>query len=223
MKLNSSFLKSIWLLLTILLIFIGRGMPFYLLVILLAIVILSPIIREIIPQTDLDERQVYISHLSSHVAFYVFLALVILVMLHDYIGKGKNPASEWYALLLIPLIIKFTISLYQNYDPVKVAFRMAYGWLGVWTLFVLLSHGFSVVALIEDAPFLITVIVVVLLRKNYLISGLLFILFSVGLTIFFHGWLRFDLYVRLLMYSLVPLPLLISGGVLMYQQIRKDE
>ena len=222
MKMHSSILKSTWLLLTVLLIFLGRGLPLWLLILLTVLVVAAPILRELLPQSDLDERQVYISHLSGHIAFYVFLALVLLIMIREFIQKGENPAPEWYALLLIPLITKFAVSLYQNYEPRKVAYWIAYGWLGVWSLFILLSHGFSITALIEDLPFLITVGLVILLRKNLLISGALFVLFAVGLTIFFRGWLRFDLYVRLLMYAFVPLPLLVSGLVLVRQSFRRS-
>lgn len=215
MKWNASLLKSIWLLLIALLIMIGRGLPLPLLAVLVAIVFFAPIIIEFSPKTKLDERQVYISHLSGHWGFYVFLGLTVLIMLRDYVRLGKNPAPEWYALLIIPLLVKFAISLYQNYDASKVAYAVGYGWAGVWLLFVLLSHGFSLTALIEFIPFALVALLIFLFRKRMIVSGVLFVLFAVGLTFFFHGWWRLDLYVRLLMYTLVPLPLLVSGLVLL--------
>ncbi len=219
MKWNASLLKSIWLLLIALLVMIGRGLPLPLLVVLVAIMFFVPIIVEFSPKTKLDERQVYISHLSGHWGFYVFLGLTVLIMLRDYVRLGKNPAPEWYALLIIPLLVKFAISLYQNYEAQKVAYAVGYGWGGVWLLFVLFSHGLSLTTLIEFTPFALVVILVFLFRKRNAVSGVLFIFFAVGLTIFFHGWWRLDLYVRLLMYTLVPLPLLVSGIVLLKESL----
>ncbi|NOX87808.1 MAG: hypothetical protein GXO77_02200 [Calditrichaeota bacterium] len=216
MKVNSSIIKALWLLVIVLLVMGGRAMPMPLLIALLLIVFFAPIIREFRPQTDLDERQLQISHLSSHISFYVFIALTVLVMLKDYIGKGQNPPPYLYMLLLIPLLVKLLISVYQNYDPRRVAFWIGYGWLGVWALFIVLSHGISPEALIELTPFLAVIVLAVLFRKKILISGVLFIVFAIGLSLFFRGWLRLDLYVRLLMYALVPLPLLISGIVLIW-------
>ncbi len=220
MRTKRSLLKSLWLLLTILLILVGRGLPLGILILLLLLVLAAPVLRERLPGSDLDERQVYISHISSHVAFYVFLFLLLFIMVHDYIRLGENPPAQYYVLLLVPLLVKFTLSLYSNYEARKVAFGMAYGWLGVWTLFILFSHGFTLTALIEDVPFLLAVALAFLLRKYERLSGLIFILFAAGLTIFFRGWLRLALYVRLLMYSLVPLPLLVSGVVLLIQKQR---
>ena len=217
MKLHASFLKSLWLLGVVLLILIGRGLPLPLLIALVAIVLLLPMIREFSPKTKLDERQVYISHLSGHWAFYAFLTLTVIIMIRDYVRFGKNPDPQWYALLIIPLLIKFGISLYQNYNPKRVAFWIGYGWGGIWLLFVLFSHGISLESLIEFTPFALVLVFVFLFRKYIFISGVLFILFALALTLFFHGWLRLNLYVCLLMYTLVPTPLLVSGGVLLWQ------
>ncbi|APF19965.1 hypothetical protein Calab_0409 [Caldithrix abyssi DSM 13497] len=220
MKQKISLLKSVWLLLLILLIMVGNGLPLAVLIPLFFIVLISPLIREFHPATDLDERQLQISHFSSHLAFYAFLVLLVIVMMRDFIAQGQNPPPWAYALLIIPLLVKVTISLYQNYQAERVAFWIGYGWFGVWFLFVVLSHGLSIEGLVEISPFLLLLVLILLFRKKILISGTIFILFAVGLTFFFRGWLRLDFYVRLLMYFLVPLPLLSSGVVLIWQQLK---
>ncbi len=221
MKFKSSLLKAVWLFGIVLLVMIGRGLPLPVLIGGVILLLALPIVRELWPGEILDERQLYIGRLSSHIAFYVFVGLVTLVMVRDFVRQHQNPPPVLYMLLLVPLMVKLLIVLFQNYDVRKAALWIGYGWWGVWTLFVVFSHGISLPALIEMSPFILLVFLLMLFRKKSLIIGFLFLVFAVGLTVFFGGWMRLDFYVRILMYTLIPLPLLVSGSVLIWNFLQE--
>lgn len=215
MKINMSILKSLYLFAIVFLIMIAGGLPLWLLSIFIIIALAAPLVRENSKKTDLDERQIYIGHLSSHIAFFVLIGLLLFVMLEAYVSKGENPEPQWYLLLIVPLVIKFLLSLFLNYGAVRAASLIAYFFAGVWLLFVVLSHGISVDTLIGVLPFLPIIAIAWFAPKAPYISGIGFILLTIGLTIFFRGWLNLDIYVRLIMYTLIPLPLLLSGIALL--------
>jgi len=214
MKLSFLLLKPFYLVSVVLLVMIARGLPLWFLIPLMILALAAPLIRENRPKTDLDERQIILSHYSSHIAFYLMIGLLLFVMLNKYLTVGKNPDPEWYMLLIVPLVVKLIISLFQNYGSVLAARYIAYFFAAVFILFVVLSHGFSIEALIGSVPFLLILAVSALIGKSPLLAGIAYLLLAVGLTLFFRGWLPLDVYTRLIMYALIPLPLLISGVAL---------
>lgn len=224
MKVSSSLLKSLYLFIVVMLVFAARGLPLWLFVILLILALAAPLVREFKKPTDLDERQVFISHFSSHLAFYVFLGLLLFIITRSFIIKHINPEAEWYALLLIPLVVKFLVSFFQNFGAQRGAMFTGYFFAAVWLIFVILSHGISLALLMESIPFMLIAAVAWLSGKNRMAAGIGFLLLAAGLTVFFKGWLRLDVYVRLLMYTLIPLPLLVSGLALLFvKEYEEDE
>jgi len=223
MKISSSLLKSLYLFLVVMLVFAARGLPLWLFVLLLALALAAPLVREFKTPTDLDERQVYISHFSSHIAFYVFLGLLLFIIIRSFITRHINPPPEWYALLLIPLVIKFLLSFFQNFGARKGAMLTGYFFAGIWLLFVLLSEGISTGMAAEALPFLLIAAAAWLSGKNRTVAGVLFLILALGLTLFFKGWLRLDIYVRLLMYTLIPLPLLVSAVALLFVAPKEED
>ncbi len=223
MKINRSIFKSLYLFAVVFLIMIARGLPVWLLSVIIIIALAAPLFRENMRKTDLDERQVYIGHLSSHLSFFVFIALLLFVMLEAYVAKGKNPEPQLYLLLIVPLVIKLLISVFMNYGAVRAASLIAYFFAGVWLLFVLLSHGISIETLIGVLPFLPIIALAWYTPRFPLLCGIGFLLFSAGLLFFFRGWLKLDIYVRLLMYALIPLPLLFSGIALLTGYEKEEE
>jgi len=223
MKISMSLLKNIWLFGIVILMMLGRGLPMWLLVILIVLALAAPLLREFSAKTVLDERQRFIGHFSSHIAFYVFIGLILFVMLNNFVSKGENPDPEWYMLLIIPLVIKLFISIFQNYGLKPAAQGIGYFFSGIWLLFVIFSHGFQPGSLMGAIPFLLMALVSWYSGKKPLIGGIGFLILSVGLMIFFGGWMKFDLYVRMLMYSLIPLPLLLSGSALLLSVYLKEE
>jgi len=223
MKIAGSMIKNLWLFLVVLLVMVANGLPVWLLSIMVVVLIGAPLIREFRKSTDLDERQIQLSHLSSHIAFYLLLILIILVMIIEFYGKGLNPDPVWQMLLIVPLLVKFFINLFQNYGAIKSARWIGYFFSAVWLLFVLLSHGLEFGAVMESLPFLLILSIAFYSGRYPVLGGILFILLSGGLSLFFGGWRNFDMYVRVLMFSLIPLPILISGVALIYQAISNNE
>ncbi len=214
--------KILWLLLLVVVLMVGWRLPLVVLVAILLLFLLAPLWQEFRPRSPLDERQVYISHFSSHIAFYVFLALLLFILIYRYAPQHRNPESHWYALLLIPLVVKFMVSLFQNYGARAAARGIGFFFGFSWLLFVLLSHGFRLAFFIEALPFVLIVGAAWFCGKQPLLSGLFFILVAVGLAIFFHGWSRFDIFIRLLMFTLLPLPILVSGVALVFASRQKE-
>ncbi|MBN2363580.1 hypothetical protein JXL83_05570 [candidate division WOR-3 bacterium] len=216
MKISESVLRNIWLIFLVILLFLANAVPYWVFVASASVLFLSPVLLEFNRKRLIDERQIQISHFSSHVSFYVVLALLFLVINREYISKGVNPPPQFYALIVVPFVLKMLISLYQNYGPVPTAQWTGYFFSFFWLLFVVLSHGFSAATLIESVPFVVIFLVSLFSKKFPLAGGILFLLLTAALLAFFRGWWRLDVYVRLLMYSLIPLPLFMSGCGLLY-------
>ncbi len=213
---SKSLLKAIWLFAVVIAIMMAGGLPLWLLAPLLVVLLAAPLIREFSGHSDLDERQRYISHLSSHIALYVIIGLILFVMVYESISHHEPPEPALFMILIIPLVIKFIISLFENYGATRASQLIAGFFAAAWILFVLLSHGFTLTMLIESLPFLLILLVVLLIRKKPLWAGLALIVLAAALTVIFRAWMRFDLYVRLLMYTLIPIPLIISGVALLW-------
>ncbi len=218
-----SLLKTIWLFGIVVLIMLGRGLPMWLLVVFIILALAAPLFREFRKKTDLDERQLYISHFSSHISFYVIVGLILFVMIQEFVKTGVNPPSQWYMVLLVPLVIKFIISIFQNFGLRFGARGIGLFFASVWLLFVLFSHGFQFESLIGSIPFLLMAVTAWYSKRFPLYCGLGFIILTIGLLFFFGAWMNFDIYVRLLMYALIPLPLLLSGGALLLSVYLKEE
>lgn len=296
---SHSLLKSLWLLMAALLIMLGNTMPLPLLILLAFITIVAPLIREFRRHTDLDERQLQITHYSSHIAYFVFSILLCMVLIKEWIMKGqrpdiilfillflpiviktvicifqnyglagdihgfmalffrgvvpqkllderqhiignfsshiafyfyvatvvfyiifkyiavhKHPGNMWYMLLIVPILIKFYVSLLKNYGAGTGARMICFTITGIFLIFTLLSHGISLEMIIEAAPFLLLFVISFLSFRLPKIGGLVFLGLGVGSLLFFN-WRNFDIYLRILMYSIIPLPLVLSGIALM--------
>ncbi|MBN1619195.1 hypothetical protein JW890_00580 [candidate division WOR-3 bacterium] len=226
MKIPESVLRNIWIILISMLLFMANVIPYPLFVLSASVILISPVLLELRRKKIIDERQVQISHFSSHITFYVFLLLLFFVINREYISKNINPPPQFYMLVIVPFVVKMLISLYKNYGPVPTAQWTGYFFSFFWLLFVVLSHGLSIASLIESIPFLIIFSVSLLSKKFPLAGGVLFFIITVFILVLFRGWWRFDIYVRLLMYSLIPLPLLASSFALVFYHFKegkKDE
>jgi len=296
-------LKSLWFLMIIALVFIGRDINFAALVLLTLIALLAPIIREFMLKADLDERQIHISHYSSHVAyfaysflivfvvinelmkqgqvtlliflmlllipmlfkiliiffkrygsnmkrlsdylqlffrgivpshtaderqhvvgnfsshiaFYVFLTLTISVILINFIRAGTEPPTLWYMLLIVPLLSKLFTSFFMSYGAVRGAQFIGSTIVLLFFIFILLSHGLSLGSLMEAIPFIIILTVIGLAQKIPRIAGAILVLLAIGLGLFFYVrvWSRMDIYVCIIMFSLIPIPVFLSGMALL--------
>ena len=222
-RISSSMLRSLWLFAVVLVIMLGNNLTLWILIPLLIILLALPLLRELTHKTDADERQIFISHFSSHIALYVFIALTLFVMVHNYQLTGQQPGNQWYMVLLVPMIVKMIISLIQNYGAATAGRWIGYFFASVWLLFVLFGHGFSVETLIEAIPFILLVAIAWFSKKQPLICGILYVALSISSLFFFSGWIKMGIYGLILMYSLIPLPVFISGTALILSSFKKED
>ena len=216
MQIAVKLFKSLWLFLLVLLVMVANGLPPLVVGGLALIILLVPLWREYTTLSDLDERQRYISHLSSHIAFYVFLGLVVFIIVYRYLAKGQEVPPELNLLLIVPLVIKFLVSLFHSYGPLRTAQSIGYFFGGIWVLFALLSHGISLGSIMESLPFLLFIVIGQMAKRWPLVCGAAFVLLAVALIVLFGAWRQMDLFVQLLMWLLIPLPLFTAGIALFY-------
>ncbi len=300
-------LKSLWFFVIIMLIMVGRVIYFPVLVVLVCLVLLAPLLREFVFKADLDERQIYISHysshiayftysflivfvmanelmkqgqvtlliclllllipmffkiliilikrydskvkglagylnlffrgiipshtaderqhvvgnFSSHIAFYIFLALTILVMFIKFIRIGENPTNLWYMLLIVPLLSKLFTSFLMTYGAVRGSQFIGGTIVLLFFIFIMLSHGLSLGSLIEAIPFIVILIIIYLAKKIPRTAGAILVLLSLGLLLFSHGWSNMEVYGQILMFSLIPIPVFVTGlTLLIYRRLK---
>jgi hypothetical protein len=168
--------------------------------------------RGIIPSNKIDERQNEIGNLSSHIAFYVFLSLTLFVVLFKYVKDGgREPDPIWDMLLFTPMIAKLYASYFQTYDAAKGA-RFILGTLGgLFFIFVALSHGFSLEGLMEALPFLVMSAMIYMSKRFPKIAGIVVMLIAITMLVLMKGWSHFPIYVAILMWTLIPIPLFLCG------------
>jgi hypothetical protein len=297
---SHSLLKSLWLLMAVLLIISGNSLPFPILAIFSYATLLAPLVREFSRHSDLDERQLQISHYSSHIAYLVFLILLALIFIKEWMIKGQavetvwfillslpvaskviicvyqnygsakgihgfldlffrgvvpqktlderqdiignfsshialylytaillsyilfrfilsheHPGNIWYMLLIVPVLIKLYVSLLKNYGAGTGARSICFIITGIILLFVVLSHGAGIETIIEASPFLLFLIITMLSFRFPRTAGFIFLCLGIGSLVVFRGWQNFEIYLRILMYSFLPLPLILSGWALL--------
>jgi hypothetical protein len=123
--------------------------PLYL-VLLVPLAFVRPILRELNLLKDVDEREVLIIYRSSHIAFYVMLMLLVIIFLNMAFVKKVELSSEWLLLLIVPVFAKLAASIIMNYSLRKAGLIIAWAFGAIWTVFALLSHGFSVAGMMQS-------------------------------------------------------------------------
>jgi hypothetical protein len=173
--------------------------------------------RGIFPPVKVDERQNAIGNFSSHVAFYVFLTVTISVMLYQFVRIGQEPPTLWYMLLIVPMLSKFIVSFFMSYGAVRGAQFIGLTIVFIILIFILLSHGLSLVTGVEAIPFIVIFVLIGLAQKFPRVAGILLSVLALGLGLFFYlrVWYRMDIYLCILMFSLIPIPVFFSGMALL--------
>ena len=216
--------SSLWFLLIILLIMLGGELPLALLITLLVLAFAFPIFREFRRKTEFDERQIQISRFSSHIAMYLFAALVLFVMIYKYIAKALplDTDPEFYMLLLVPLTVKMLINVFQNYEPYKAAAFIAYLFGGGWLLFCLFDEGISIGGLMQSSPFLVLFAAGLIAKKLPLVSGLVMLVLGIAALVMFIAFANPNIYIKIMMFTLVPFPFMLSGCALIVKKLVKE-
>ena len=219
-------IPTLWFLLIIMLILFAGGIPMPILIALLVLAFAYPIYREFRKKTEYDERQIQISRFSSHIALYLFTGLVLFVMIHKYLAQGLplDTDMEFYMLLLVPLVVKMLINVFQKYEPYRAAAFIAYLFAGGWMLYNLFSYGISMTSIMQSIPFIVLIAAGLTAKKLPWVSGI--IMLALGITaivvIIPHNNTN-STYGQILMFTLVPFPFMLSGCALILNKLKKEE
>lgn len=192
----------------------SRALPSPVLIAAAVVLVAIPLIREFLHRSHVDERQLQISRFSTTMAFYAYLIMLLIVLIKDYLIHNQHPGDAMLALLVIPLAVKLFISLLQNHHPQKAARAIALFFAGVWLFFVLLSHGLSLMTLVEMLPFLLLVGLALATDRWPRVCGVLLILIGLGFGFFFVRSQR-NFYAGVLLFTVLALPMLLSGIALL--------
>ena len=133
-------IRVLWIAATVLLTVTWNGDAWILLIVLPA---LGPILREVAPAADVDERQRMLDYRASHYALIVaYLALFVLFARAWFQLKHEPPIELWL-LLVAPLVVRTVISVAQGFGTRKMALILGFVCGGVWLAFTTASHGLS--------------------------------------------------------------------------------
>ncbi len=181
-----------------------------------------PFVREFMHRHQVDERQVQISRFSSSMAFYAYLALLITIVIKDYLRLDKPPGDAMLALLVLPLAVKMYVSLLQNFDAIQAGRCLASFFAGIWLIFVVLSHGLSLMSFVEALPFLFLVGLTFAVKQWPRICGVLLVVLGCASTYIFVIKQK-TLYTGLLMFAVLALPMILSGMALLAPKVKTDQ
>ena len=107
--------------------------------------------------------------------------------------------------------------MFKTYGLGKGARFVSYIIAGIWLLFVLLSHGLSIMSIIEALPFILLLTITYFSKRFPFIAGIFFLILGIISFVFFSGWYNRDIYFIITMYTFIPFPILFSGAAFLIE------
>ena len=188
--------------------------PAYLLLLVLP-AFLTPLLREIGFAKDQDERVRFISYRSSHIAFYLTLAVIAAIFVARTIAVGREIEPEWFIVLIAPVAYKFFAALGLTYDTKALALAIGYIVGGFLTLFVVLGGYFFTPQVFIPLLVLLVTVVSHWLPK---VGGGLLLLLGIGYLVLIAGRMDFTDLGLILSALLLGVPVLLAGLLLLFHQ-----
>jgi hypothetical protein len=164
---------------------------------------------------DRDEWQRLISYRSSHFAFLVAMLIAAVVFVKKGLVDDGEPPLEVSVLLFVPLFVKFASLEFQGRARRRAALAIVWVIGGAWLLFTLVSHGLSVVSLVEGAPCILVITSGFIGMKWPKIGGGMLIAVGLGMLYLFVLGAGTTLVQKLLVAILLPVPILLAGVFLL--------
>jgi hypothetical protein len=217
--------SSLWFLLIILLVLFASEMPLPVLIGLLVLAFAFPMSREFRRKSDYDERQIVMNRFSSHIAFYLFTGLVLMVMIKKYLAQGKplDTDPEFYMLLLVPLTVKMLVNVFLTFDPRKAGAFICYLFGGFWLIFCLCETGISWDFIMHSFPFILLVFAGIAAQKLPLISGIVMVILGLAGLVVGVVMNNPNFYVKVIMFTILAFPLLLGGSALIWTKFPKEK
>jgi len=188
--------------------------PAYLLLLVLPAFV-GPLIREIGFMKEQDERVRFISYRSSHIAFYLTLAVIAAIFIARTISAGRGIEPEWFIVLIAPVAYKFFAALGLTYDTRTLALAIGYIVGGFLILFIILDgYFFTPQAFIPLLVLLVTVV------SHWLpkVGGGLLLLLGIGYLVLIAGRMEFTDLGLILRALLLGVPVLLAGLLLLFHR-----
>jgi hypothetical protein len=170
-----------------------------------------PILREVGALADRDEWQRLISYRSSHIAFLVAMLIAATVFVKMAFIDGGEPPIAVSVILLVSLLVKFATLEFQGRARRRAALAVAWVVGGAWLLFTLVSHGFSVVSLIEGAPCLLVLASGFVGMRWPKVGGGMLLAVGLGMLYLFVLAAGTTPVQKLLVATLLPIPVMLAG------------
>lgn len=187
------------------------------LVLLLPMALLGPLVREVVPAADADERQRHEDYRASHVALMSVYALLFLIVAKQQLVDGTPLTAEWILLFVLPLLVRTGLSMGRGLGGQRLGQAVGYAAGTAWLGFAVLSHGLSWSTLAEGVIGGTMLLGAWLARSSPRLGGTVMGLLSLGLLAMVVrqalGDGRWDLGLTLLALLVLP-PLLASAALL---------
>jgi hypothetical protein len=134
------FIRILWVLATVALMVAWNSDAWVLLIMLAAV---GPILREVAPAPDLDERQRLLDYRASHYALIVTYAMLFVLFARAWFQLKHEPPVELWLVLLAPLVVRAVVSVAQGFGTRKMALILGFVCGAAWLAFSTAEHPFS--------------------------------------------------------------------------------
>jgi len=203
--------KAIWVLIVIVLCVVLGGEA---LILLVGLLFIRPVVREIRPCSDLDERQNLLFLKGGYYGFLTAMFLIVVVFMVKSFVQHEEPAPEWWLVLSVPLVVNGSFYLWRAAGMRRIGLVLGFLFGGIWTAFTLASHGFSLESLMESVVGLSILVPTFVALKWPRIGGTLLMIAAIVMIVFFGPmwWKRMNGPLGIvLMLCVLPLPVLLAG------------
>jgi hypothetical protein len=151
------------------------------LVLLLPLALVGPLLREVVPAADADERQRHEDYRASHVALMSVYALLFLIVAKQQLVDGTPLAADWILVFVLPLLVRTALSMGRGVGRQRLGITVALATGTAWLGFAVISHGLSWGTLAEGTIGGVMLLGAWLARRRPRLGGGLLGLLSLGL------------------------------------------
>ena len=220
-NLNPKITAAIAILLAIPVLLFGLSRWPALLLILIPLLFTNNILRFLGKLRDRDEREISLSLQVGTFSFFLTYTLIILAFIFRFSEFKNGIPSDWVLLLVIPpaFYFFFQTAIVKNLKQTGIIIGLIFG--GFWFLFTVVAHGLTIAGLIESLIGLSIIGTALGSIRWPIIGSILFLLEGVfALFFFFHSGMQAS--IKLVMFVMLPLPLLLSGFFILIEILSKE-
>jgi len=193
-------------------IFVHRG--FY--VALIGLLFAKPLLREVGLVRDLDERQLAVSHRSSHIAFLVAMGIAAAAFINSSLIENEEPPFIATMVLFVALVVKLAVWQLTSRGRRRTGLTLGFIIGGFWFVFTSLEGQISPEFLVGGLPLVGTLLAL----KWQRLGGIIVLLCGAVTGYFFILKGMSPPQSRLFVALMLPTPLLLAGVLLM---MRRDD